>query len=529
MTLKRSLGVLGLLSAALGGIIGSGWLFGPYFAVKVAGPAAVVSWVLGGGLMMIIALTFSELGSSFPWAGGSARYLHLSHGNVVGFGMAWVIWLASVAVSPVETLALLHYASSYLPALLKSVHGQVVLTYIGFCVATGILALLCLINTVPIHQVSKTNVGIVVLKLAVPLFTAIALLDNRFNLGNFTAQAFAPVGFKGILSALPTAGVIFSFIGYSPAIQLAGEAKNPQRAIPIAVMGALLICIILYVILQIAFVGALAPASFKQGWQNLQFQGDVGPFAGIAIGMGFFWLAKILYADAVLSPFGTALIYTTATARLAYAMTSNHYFPPSLVKLNKHGMPTRILLVNFVLGVFLFLPFPTWQNMVAFLVSALVFAYAIGPLALIVLRQTLPNYPRPFKLPCVKLICFLAFYICNLILYWSGWQVIFKTIVALTLGYVFYIFRIFFSNMKPQWNMWKNSAWFFCYVLLIALFSYVGAFGGLGWLPFGWDFIVMAGITALIFFWALKRPLTMEATQRELERQERIHESPAGE
>ena len=104
----------------------------------------------------------------------------------------------------------------------------------------------------------------------------------------------------GILSALPAAGVIFSFIGYSPAIQLAGEAKNPQRAIPLAIIGSISICIVLYVVLQAAFIGAVQTSSLAHGWAKMHFIGDAGPVAGIIASLGLVWFLKILYIDAVI-------------------------------------------------------------------------------------------------------------------------------------------------------------------------------------------------------------------------------------
>ena len=90
MPLKRSIGTMGLLFAAVGGIVGSGWLFGPYYAAQFAGPAAILSWVIGGALMMVIAMTFAELSSTFPLAGGTVRFLALSHGTMVSFSMGWI-------------------------------------------------------------------------------------------------------------------------------------------------------------------------------------------------------------------------------------------------------------------------------------------------------------------------------------------------------------------------------------------------------------------------------------------------------
>lgn len=499
MELKRSITMSGLLFAAIAGIMGSGWLFGPFFAAKVAGPAAIISWILGAGLMLIIAITFAELASAFPVAGGSVRFLQFSHGPLVSFTMAWIAWISSVAVAPIETLAVLQYISSYYPGLTYSISGVSVLTDKGIAFAALMMLFMCIINYFGIRFLSKANSIVVFFKLAVPILTIVFLFCHIFHFHNLVAQDFAPTGLKGILAALPTAGVIFSFIGYSPAIQLAGEAKNPKRAIPIAIMGALLIAVVVYLLLQLAFIGALSSSEISSGWQNLNLS-EGGPFIAIAKSLGALWMVLVIMAGATIAPFGTALIYTASASRIGYAMGENGYVPKSLQKLNHFGVPAKMIALNYVIGLLLFLPFPSWQQMVSFLVSAFVFSYGVGPLALIVLRKTLPDHPRPFKVPAARLTCFLAFYICNLIIFWTGWAIVSKMMLAIILGYGF---LAVFKMSKQGRNLdlaWKNSWWLFPYIFLMTLSSYLGSFGGgMNYLPFGWDFLAIALLTLIIF------------------------------
>lgn len=504
MELKRSVGRFGLLLFAVGGIVGSGWLFGPFFAAKLAGPAAILAWCLGGFLMMFIALTFSELAAMYPVAGGSIRFLQISHGTLVSFTFAWIGWISSVAVAPIETLALLQYASHYLPWLMYVKNGAHLLTGQGMIVAAFLMGVMCFINIIGVKILSKSNSLLVSFKLLIPIITLVILLAVDFHPGNFTLHGFAPEGFQGILSALPAAGIIFSFIGYSPAIQLAGETKDPQSAIPFAIIGALLICIVLYFLLQTSFIGALTPESFAKGWTHLHFAGDAGPFIGLMTFIGFAWFVKILYLDAFVSPFGTGLIYSGSTARMAYAMGKNGYMPNFFMKINVLGVPGRLILLNYFLGLLLFLPFPTWQTMMSFLVSALVFAYAVGPLALVVLRKIEPEKARPFRLPKAKLMAFLAFYVCNLILLWTGWAVVSKMLIAVIVGYAVLIIYRRYDNPENKLPMeWHNCFWLFAYLALIAIVSYCSTFGdGHGYIKFGWDFLAVLIESLIIFFWS---------------------------
>jgi amino acid transporter len=507
---KRSIGPLGFLFCIIGAVIGSGWLLGPFYVAKVAGPAAVISWAIGGVMMAVILITYAELSTLLPMAGGPIRYLQFSHGTMASFTISWITWLATVATAPVETLAILHYASNYLPWLMYSENGVALLTASGYFIAAIILLLMTVINVCGARFLAKTNNLIVFLKLSVPVLTLIVLFSLNFHIANFHSGGFAPMGWKGILSALPTAGVVFSLMGCHAALQFSAEVKNPGRTIPLTIIGALIICTLLYILLQIAFVGALDPKDYSQGWSSLSFVGDMGPFVGLAMAIGAVWLTKILFIDAVISPYGCGLVYLGAAGRLGYAMSKNGYFPQAFVKLNKAAVPARVMALNYVIGVLLFLPFPTWQSMMSFLVSALILGYAVGPLALNVLRQSLKDHTRPFKVPCAYVVGFLGFYFSNLIVLWTGWDVVSKMMIAILIGYVvlgWYKFKtpksVFSLHFLP-------GIWTIPYLIGLALCSYLSSFGGTGSLRFGWDFLAVGVLSLIIYVYAQKVGLNTE-------------------
>ena len=112
MKLRKEISKPALLMTAVGGIVGSGWLLGPFYTAKIAGPAAIIAWLVGGLLMMVVALTFAELATTYPVAGGIARFAQFSHGTFVSFTMAWISWLAALMVAPIETMAAMQYAGN---------------------------------------------------------------------------------------------------------------------------------------------------------------------------------------------------------------------------------------------------------------------------------------------------------------------------------------------------------------------------------------------------------------------------------
>src|SRR5215211_7310399 len=144
--LRRDVSPLGLLFVSLGSIIGSGWLFGALYASQIAGPAAIIAWVAGGLVMLVLALVHAELGSMYPVAAGSARYPLFSFGSTVGFAIGWIVWVGTCAVAPIQVEAALQYFTHYFPWLTSTAAGVTVLTPIGIVVAVVLMALFTLIN-----------------------------------------------------------------------------------------------------------------------------------------------------------------------------------------------------------------------------------------------------------------------------------------------------------------------------------------------------------------------------------------------
>lgn len=501
MQFQRTIGTWGLLFAAISGVIGSGWLFGPLFAAQIAGPAAIVSWLVGGCLMILISLTFAELGSAFPLTGGLIQYAEKSHGPLISFMIGWMVWISSIAVAPIETMSLIYYAANYIPALTVKTANTHHLTSIGILASAFVMLIMCTLNYYGALFFSQSNNLITGIKLIVPIMTVFILILFNFHLSNFTSSSgFAPYGWHGIFAALPLGGVIYSFLGANAVLQLAGEVKNPQRTIPLALIGSMLFCMALYTLLQIVFIGALDPQAFSQGWNKLHYAGDNGPFTGIVAAMGFAWFIIVIYADAMISPFGTGYVYTASTARVSWGLSEIGFLPEGLKKLTKKGVPLRCIIVNYILGLLLFLPFPVWQKLAGFIISSSVISYIIGPISLMVLRKKEPHVSRPFLLPYANIISFVAFYVCNLLIFWTGWDTISKMMIALFIGFIYYAYHNLSKRNKWQ-EHWRSSWWIVPYLVALTFISYLGTFGeGKNIIPFGVDFIVIAILTLITWF-----------------------------
>jgi amino acid transporter len=502
---------------AVSGILGSAWLFSPYYAAEIAGPAALLSWIIGALATLMIALTFAELTCLFPVSGGNARFIYFSHGVLSSFLFSWIMWLGYAAVAPAETMGVLQYLASAWPNLIVEKNQLTVLSHSGYWVAALVLFGMCIINLISIKWLSRYNAVIVWVKMIVPVIVASSILSLSFNWHNFHQfGGFMPYGFKGVAAALSTGGVVFAFAGYAPAIVLAGEAKNPQKVIPLVLAGALFICFLLYFLLEICFIGAQSPAALSHGWHSLSFMGDASPFIGISEQFGMHWLRYLILVTAVIMPLGTAIIFIATSSRVAYAMSQNGYFPHALLYLNSKGVPILAVLLNFIVGMILFFPAPGWQGMMGFLVSAFVLCYALGPISLLALRSQVPHQQRPFHLPWAKAWSCLAFCIANLIIYWMGWASYSEMYVGILLGLsVLLISKACRRSFKIGMDT-KHAIWAMVYLSGMAMLSYLGNYGGRGLLPVNWDILVIALFSFMILYWSWKSRLPNENAQRNI-------------
>jgi amino acid transporter len=143
----------------------------------------------------------------------------------------------------------------------------------------------------------------------------------------------------------------------------------------------MVVAIVLYLALQVAFILALDPSNISKGWDAVSVSGKgqlFGPLAGLATALGLGWLAVLLYTDAIVSPGGTGLLYTGASARLTFALGRNGFIPAAFARLTSRGTPVVAIAFSFLCGLVILLPFPGWQQLVDFISAAAVAVYGNG-------------------------------------------------------------------------------------------------------------------------------------------------------
>ena len=531
--LKREMGLIGATWASETSIIGSGWLFGALFAVQAAGPIALLGWVIGGVAVIFLALVHAELGGMYPVSGGTARFPHLAYGSVAGISFGFFSWVQAITVAPIECFAVMQYGSYYWHGLFNvnanggTGHGNV--TGLGFAMTVVLLVIFTALNFLAMRTFSKVNSGITWWKVAIPVLTIIVLLF-KFHGGNFSNHGFNPYGWKALFAAIPSAGIIFAYLGFEQADQLAAEIKNPQKNLPRAILLATFIGIIIYVMLQVVFIGAMPTSQLTHGWAKISDANILaGPFAGLAGIVGLSALAVVLRIDAFVSPFGTGLIYQTSSSRVGYGLGRNRYFPQVMTKVDKNGIPWVALLVAFVAGLFFLLPFPSWHSLVSLVTGASVLMYAGAPLAMGAFRRQVPEADRPYRVPAGGVIAPLAFIIANMLIYWSGFETVWKLGLVIVIGYVLIGICMAFDENRPPLD-WKSAQWLPFYLIGIGIISWQGQYSGgavaaplnTNHIPFWWDMLVVAAFSLVIYYWAMATRLPKAEMLNLVERQSGI-------
>ncbi len=517
---RRSLGTISLTAVGLGSIIGSGWLFGAERAARLAGPASIVAWVIGAAVALTIALTYSELGSMFPKAGGMVRYGQYSHGSLAGYLAAWANWIAIVSVIPGEATASVQYMSSWDFGWAKGLYDGQELSVSGVALASVLLLVYFALNWFAITLFAKTNTAITVFKVVVPTLTAGALLLAHFDTKHFTDHGgFAPNGWSAVFTAVAVSGIVWAFNGFQSPLNLAAEARNPGKSLPKAVIGSILISLVIYVALQIAFLGAVPTADLANGWSGL---GYTSPLADLAIAWGLNWLALLLYADAFVSPSGTGMIYAATTSRMIHGVQENGHLPSVFGRVDpKTGIPRPALVLNLVVAFGFLAVFRGWGSLAEIVSVATVISYITGPVAVMALRRLAPELPRPVRLRAMPVIAPIAMIFGSLVLYWARWPLTGKVILLMAAGlpiWAWYELRKPFAELKPHL---KAGAWMVAYLFVMAGVSWAGStdFGGEGYLPEGWDLLVVALIGLAFYAWGVRSAWanpSLAAVKREL-------------
>lgn len=501
--LRRDLGFWALTGIGFSNIVGSGWLFAAMYAAQVAGPASLLSWVAAGLLCGLVALVMIELGATRPEGGGTVRWPLFASGRLVGTLVGWSV-LLSVGGTAAEISAIMQYAAHYLPGI----YDGHTLTVSGLALAAGLSVVLTALNWFAVRMFARLNNLISVFKIAVPVVTVIALIASGWHEGRLTDHGgFAPYGYVACLTALAGGGIVYSVNGFQAPLDFSGETRNPRRTIPAAVLTGIGLAVAMYLALQVAFLFAVPEHLLGHGWQGVSFD---SPFGQLALILNLHWLSSLLYADAVVSPGGSAYVGVAINARHTYALAKNGTFPRFFMKVDERfGVPRRALAVNLVVILVFLLPFGGWQDIVSVMGDMYLLIYAASAVAVAVFRAE-PGGRTAGWVPGLRWIAPISFVVASEFVYWSGWHDL-RLALPLVLGglLIFLAMRRAGEGdgagpRRPLGAELRSGAWLVAYLAALTAVSWLGTFEGSGLLPAPYDSIVVAVLAVAVFLWAVR-------------------------
>lgn len=473
------------IAIGVGCIVGSGWLFASYKASKFAGPVALGSWVIGALFSLAVALLLAEIATYYSKETGLfARLLTLTHNNDCGFIISLSNWFSTIVTIPAEAEATVQYLAHAYPAFKDVIFTNDHFTHIGLAIVCVILVLYGLLNYWGIQLLAKANNMITIFKLVVPALTAVIFFYAAFHSSNFTAykDTIAPYGYDKMLTAVVTCGIFYSFYGFSMITVFTKELKNPQRNIPLALGGSILICLVIYLMLQASFIGAMDPAQIaSNGWHSLDF---TSPLAQLAILLGINWLSLLLYVDAAISPSGTGIVYVGSSARMFTGMAEDGQMPKvfkhehPLLQINR---PSVIATLVFCMSLVVF--FDNWDKIMIVVSTFQLLSCLAVPIAFVKLRKLDKTTKRGFTMPAGIALSYIVYIALSYLLAQCGF-----TTMMLSTGFhvVFFIIycAVYYRDFAKSVKALKSSWSLFAYMILTTFFSYVEeSAGGLNNIP----------------------------------------------
>ena len=415
MGLKRTLNLLDATSVGIGAIIGAGIFVVLGIAIGYAGPSIIISIIIAGIVASFTAFSFAELGSAIPKEGGAYQYAFELISPFAGF-LVGCLWLfAQIVAGAAISLGFAGYFVAVFPAF-----SVKVVAVLAALVLTGL-------NLVGIKQSTTINNILVIVKIAV-LCAFIGF--GLFQMHPQNLSQFSPNGLFGVLQG---AGFIFfAYLGFGRIATLGEEVKNPERNLPLAILIALVVSLVLYVLTAFTAMGL-------QDYRILAQSGS--PLAEAAKATGNFTLVAAVSLGALIATVSVLLTNLIGLSRVAFAMARNGQLPTSIARVSsRFGTPyISVLVMGALLTV---LAFALDLKQAAAITSfALLATHVIVNLSAMRLRKKMPSSATKFKVPFFPLIPSLGLLSCVILMFSLPQESWIAAAAVVALSAVLYLLR----------------------------------------------------------------------------------------
>lgn len=420
--LRRALGPINLTALGIGAIIGAGiFVLTGTAAAEYAGPAIVYSFLIAGLGCLLAALCYAEFAAMIPLAGSAYTYGYATLGEFIAWIIGWVLVLEYLLGAATVAVGWSGYFSAFMQGLGVNFPAQLVnppLAYAGGEItrtgalvnlpAVFLIAILTTLLVLGIRESARLNNLMVLVKLAVVLLVIGFgfMYVNRANWHPFIPPNTGNFGEYGWSGVVRGAGVIFfAYIGFDAVSTAAQEARKPQRDMPIAILGSLAICTVLYVLMAMVLTGLTS-------YTRLNVPNPVS-VAIEGAGPSLSWLGPVVNAGAVAGLASVVLVLLLAQPRVFYAMARDGLLPPIFARVHPRFRTPHVATIltgaaaGVIAGIF---PIGILGELVS--IGALL-AFVIVSAGILVLRYREPNRPRPFRTPLVPVVPILAILVCG--------------------------------------------------------------------------------------------------------------------
>lgn len=424
----------------IGAIIGAGiFIITGIAAAKYSGPALVISFIISAVACILTALCYAEFTSMIPISGSVYTYTYVALGEIWAWMIGWILmfeYLISASAIAVGwssyVVGLLNSTGYSLPESLINPPGVGLINFPAFlivAVLTGILVM-------GTRESARFNTAIVVIKLAV-IVLFIVVGAQFINPTNY--QPFMPYGWSGILQG--AAMVFFAYIGFDAVSTAAEETKNPQKSLPIGIIGSLIICSVLYIIVAAVLNGMVPYISLD----------NPAPVAFALEKVGANWAASIVSFGALFGLTSVLLTLLFGQTRIFYAMSKDGLLPGAFSKIH-HNFRTPVIstLIVGAIAATIASFFPL--NLIVELVNiGTLSAFIFLAISIIILRKEQPDIERKFKCPLVPVIPLLSIIFCGFLIFQLKYTTLEYFAVSLIVGLsVYFIYGSKNSKLRNK-------------------------------------------------------------------------------